>query len=126
MATFGDWLQAQRRKILAKCRLCEKLTYIPNHWDELQTFLTDGRAEIDSNRIENLIRPITLNRKNSLFAGNGKGCIAWGRIASLVETCKLNSVEPAGYLKATLTAIANRHSQCNLDDLVPWNFAQSS
>jgi hypothetical protein len=126
VAAFADWLQAQRRKISAKSRLGEKLTYIHNHWDGLQTFLTDGRVEIDNNRVENLIRPIALNRKNALFAGHDEGGTAWGRIASLIETCKINGVEPFAYLKATLTAIANGHPQSRLDDLLPWNFAQSS
>jgi len=82
----------------------------------------DGRVEIDSNRVENLIRPIALNRKNALFAGHDEGGIAWGRIASLIETCKINGVEPFAYLKATLTAIARGHPQSRLDDLLPWNF----
>lgn len=126
VAALGDWLQAQRRKISAKSRLGEKLTYIHNHWNGLQTFLTDGRVEIDSNRVENLIRPIALNRKNALFAGHDEGGIAWGRIASLIETCKINGVEPFAYLKATLTAIANGHPQSRIDDLLPWNFRPSS
>jgi len=126
VAAFGEWLQAQRRKISAKSRLGEKLTYIHNHWDGLQTFLADGRVEIDNNRVENLIRPITLNRKNALFAGHDEGGIAWGRIASLIETCKINGVEPFAYLKATLTAIANGHPQSRIDDLLPWNFKPSS
>ena len=58
VAAFGDWMQEQRRKISTKSRLGEKLTYIHNHWDGLRTFLTDGRVEIDSNWVENLIRPI--------------------------------------------------------------------
>ena len=116
VAAFGDWLQAERRKISAKSRLGEKLNYIYNHWEGLQTFLTDGRVEIDNNRVENLIRPITLNRKNAIFAGHDEGGIAWGRIASLIETCKINDVEPFAYLKATLTAIANGHPQSGLDE----------
>ena len=126
VAAFGDWLQAQRRKVAAKSRLGEKLKYIHNHWDGLQTFLRDGRVEIDSNRVENLIRPIALNRKNALFAGHDEGGIAWGRIASLIETCKINDMEPFAYLKATLTAIANGHPQSDIDDLLPWNFKPSS
>lgn len=126
VAAFGEWLQAQRRKISAKSRLGEKLAYIHNHWDGLQTFLTDGRIEIDSNRVENLIRPIALNRKNSLFAGHDEGGAAWGRIASLIETCKINGVEPFAYLKATLTSIANGHPQGRIDELLPWNFKPSS
>jgi hypothetical protein len=100
---------------------------------------TDGRVEIDNNRVENLIRPIALNRKNALIAplgilampkpcqatGHDEGGIAWGRIVSLIETCKINGIEPFAYLKATLTAIANGHPQCRLDDLLPWNFKPS-
>ena len=94
--------------------------------DGLQTFLTDGRVEIDSNRVENLIRPIAIDRKNALFAGHDEGGIAWGRIASLIETCKINGVEPFAYLKATLEAVAASHPQARIDDLLPWNFKPSS
>ncbi|MFT4012760.1 MAG: transposase [Paracoccus sp. (in: a-proteobacteria)] len=123
---FGEWLQAQRRKISAKSRLGEKLTYIHNQWDGLQTFLADGRVEIDSNRVENLVRPMALNRKDALFAGHDEGGMAWGRIASLIETCKINGVEPFDYPKATLTAIASGHPQSRPDNLLPWNFKPAS
>ncbi|WP_353621161.1 transposase [Labrenzia sp. R4_2] len=68
------------------------------HWDGLQTFLHDGRAEIDCNSVGNLIRPIALNRKNAFSAGHDEG----GRIASHIETAKTNGVEPFAYLKTTL------------------------
>ncbi|WP_262386680.1 IS66 family transposase [Roseobacter fucihabitans] len=72
VAAFGQWLQAQRLRISARSRLGEKLAYIHNHWNGLQTFLTDGRVEIDSNKVENLIRPIALNRKNALCPATTK------------------------------------------------------
>jgi hypothetical protein len=123
---FGDWLQEQQLRVSAKSRLGEKLAYVHGHWDGLQTFLDDGRVEIDSNGVENLIRPIALNRKNALFAGHDEGDKAWGRIASLIETAKINGIEPFAYLKATLEAIAAGHPQNRIDDLLPWNFTQSS
>lgn len=126
VAAFGEWLQAQRLRISAKSRLGEKLAYIHHHWDGLQTFLADGRVEIDSNGVENLIRPIALNRKNALFAGHDEGGRAWGRVASLIETAKINGVEPFAYLKATLEAIAADHPQSRIDELLPWNFKLSS
>jgi transposase len=126
VAAFGEWVQAQRLRISAKSRLGEKLAYIHHHWDGLQTFLHDGRVEIDSNSVENLIRPIALSRKNALFAGHDEGGRAWGRIASLIETAKINGVEPFAYLKATLEAIAAGHPQGQIDDLLPWNFMRSS
>ncbi|MDV2968935.1 transposase, partial [Nitratireductor aquimarinus] len=113
-------------RVSVKSRLGEKLAYIHRHWEGLQTFLTDGRVEIDSNSVENLIRPIALNRKNALFAGHDEGGNAWGRIASLVETAKINGVEPFAYLKATLEAIANGYPKSRIDDLLPWNFKASS
>ncbi len=126
VAAFGDWLQKQRLRVSAKSRLGEKLAYIHRHWDGLQTFLHDGRVEIDSNGVENLIRPIALNRKNALFAGHDEGGKAWGRIASLIETAKINGIEPFAYLKATLEAIAAGQPQKRIDDLLPWNFKPSS
>jgi len=126
VAEFGEWLQSPRHRISSKSRLGEKLTFIHRQWDGLQTFLRDGRVEIDSNAVENLIRPIALTRKNALFAGHDEGGHAWGRIASLVAAAKINSVEPFAYLKATLEAIAADHPASRIDELLPWNYMPSS
>ncbi|OLP76111.1 hypothetical protein AK812_SmicGene43998 [Symbiodinium microadriaticum] len=64
-----------------------------------------------------------LPRKNALFAGHDEGGCTWGRIASLIETAKINNVEPFAYLKATLEAIAGLHQQSRISELLPWNFA---
>ena len=112
--------------ISAKSRLGEKLAYIHRQWDGLQTFLQDGRVEIDSNAVENLIRPIALTRKNALFAGHDEGGRTWGRIASLIATAKINEIEPFGYRKATLEAIAAGHPGNRIGELPPWNFKASS
>ncbi len=126
MDDFGRWLKEKRSRVSAKSRLGEKLAYISRHWDGLQVFLTDGRVEIDSNAIERTIRPITLNRKNALFAGHDEGGKNWGRIASLIETCKLNGIEPFAYIKATLEAIATGHPASQIDNLMPWAFNPAS
>ena len=118
---FGVWLKEQRARLSAKSRLGEKLAYIARHWDGLRVFLDDGRVEMNSNSVENLIRPVALNRKNALFAGHDEGAAAWGRIASLIETAKLNGVEPYAYLKAILEAIAAGHPTSRIDELLPWN-----
>ena len=106
--------------------LGEKLGYIHRHWDGLQIFLTDGRVEMDTNPVENTIRPITLNRKNALFAGHDEGGRTWARMASLIETCKLNSIDPYAYLRATIEAVANGHPKSQIDDIMPWAFAKTS
>jgi len=85
-------------------------------------FLTDGRIEMDSNAVERTIRPIALQRKNALFAGNDAGAQNWAMLTSIIETCKLNKVEPRSYLTGVLTAIVNGHKQKHIDQLLPWNF----
>jgi hypothetical protein len=67
MAGFHRCVTEQRRRISAKSRLGEKLGFTHRHWDGLQVFLTDGRIEMDTNPVENTIRPLTLNRRNTLF-----------------------------------------------------------
>ena len=71
-----------------------------------------------------VIRPIALNRKNALFAGHDAEAQNWAMIASLIETCKLNAVDPHARLTNTLKAIVNGHKQSNIDDLLPSNYVK--
>jgi transposase len=123
---FATWLAGARAKVSARSRIGEKLAYFANHWDGLTVFLDDGRVEMDSNAVENLIRPVTLQRKNSLFAGHDEGAANWACIASLIETCKINGADPFAYLVETLEAIAAGHPNSRIDDLTPWAFASRS
>ncbi|MCY0149864.1 IS66 family transposase [Hoeflea sp. G2-23] len=116
------WLVHHRARVAAKSPLGEALKYIAKYWEGLLLFLADGRIEIDNNSVERTIRPIALNRKNALFAGHDAGAENWAIIASLVETCKLNAVDPQAYLTRTLTAIVNGHKQSRIDELLPWNY----
>ena len=122
VADMHTWLVHHRARVATKSPLGEALAYIAKYWDGLKLFLTDGRIEIDNNSVERTIRPIALNRKNALFAGHDAGAENWAIIASLIETCKLNAVEPLAYLTATLTAIVNGHKQSRIDELLPWNY----
>ena len=126
VAEFRQWLTQQRDRVSPKSRLGEKLTYIHRHWDGLVLFLTDGRIEMDTNPVENRIRPLVLTRKNALFAGHDEGGQTWARIASVIETCKLNGVDPYAYLRDTLTAIANGHPMSRIDELMPWAYPKKS
>ena len=119
IAGLKTWLTHQRARVSAKFPLGEALKYIAKYWAGLCLFIANGRIEMDNNAVERTIRPIALNRKNALFAGHDAGAENWATIASLVETCKLNAVEPHAYL----TAIVNGHKQSQIDDLLPWNYA---
>ena len=85
------------------------MRYTLSRWDGLTRFLDDGRIEIDSNVVERAIRPIALGRKNHLFAGSDGGGEHWAVIASLIETCKMNGVNPQAYLRDVLARIVARH-----------------
>jgi len=117
---FGAWLCVQKERLSGSSQMGEAVRYILKSWEPLCVFLDDGRVEIDSNRIENLVRPHALTRKNALFAGHDEGAEAWARIASLIGTCRMNSVEPYGYFKAVLEAIAAGHPMARIDELLPW------
>lgn len=104
-------------------RLAKHLPVLPKYRDGFGRFLTNGRVEVDSNTVERTVRPIALNRKNALFAGHHAGAENWAVIASLIETCKMNSIDPYTWLAATLTAIVSGHKQSQIDELLPWNYA---
>ena len=69
------------------------------------------------------IRPLALNRKNALFAGHDQGAENWAGIASPIETCKLNGVDPQAYLTNVLTKLVNLWLASRLDELMPWAWA---
>jgi len=85
----------------------------------------DGRIEMDTNIVERAIRPICLSRKNALFASGDDGGARWAAIASLVETCKLNGVDPQRYFTDLLTRLINGWPNSRIDELMPWCWAKA-
>jgi hypothetical protein len=81
-----------------------------------------GRIELDTNTVERAIRPITLGRKNHLFAGSDGGADRWAIVCSLITTAKLNDVEPLAYLNDVLERMSAGHPMSRLDELLPWNW----
>ena len=117
------WFDAQLAKVPRRARIAEAIRYALKLWSGLRLFLDDGRIEIDTNVVERAIRPIALNRKNALFAGSDQGGVHWGVIASLIETCKLNAIDPQAYLADVLSRLVNRHPASQIDQLMPWAYA---
>ncbi|TCD04340.1 IS66 family transposase [Erythrobacteraceae bacterium CFH 75059] len=115
-----QYLEARLRQLSAKSRLGEAIRYALTRWDGLSRFLNDGRIDLDNNAVERSIRPLALNRKNALFAGSDEGGDNWAVIATLIECCKLNGVNPHEWLTGTLTRLANGHPANSVGDLMPW------
>jgi transposase len=116
------WFEQSLAAVPKGGKIGEALAYGLNHWDGLTRFLDDGRIEIDSNTVERSIRPLALQRKNALFAGHDLGAENWATIASLVETCKLNAVDPLAWMTDTLTRLVNRWPASRIDELMPWAY----
>ena len=123
VASLRAWLEQQLVRVSAKAPIAEEIRYGLNHWDGLTRFLEDGRIELDTNNVERGIRPIVLNRKNALFAGHDHGAENWACIASLIETCKLNDVDPQAYFTDVLTKLVNLWPASRIDELMPWAWA---
>jgi len=117
------WFTALLPKLPGRGPTAEAMRYAMNHWDGLRQFLEDGRIELDTNSVERAMRPIILSRKNSLFAGSDEGGANWSLLASLIETCKLNLVNPQIYFTDLLTRLVNGWSQSRIDELMPWHWA---
>jgi len=119
------WLEKQLGCVSKRATIADDIRYGLRHWEGLTRFLDDGRIELDSNTVERSMRPIALNRKNALFAGSDEGGANWAIIASLVETCKLNEINPRAWLACTLTKLVNRWPASRIDELMPWNYTKS-
>jgi transposase len=122
LETTEPWLREKLTLISQKTKLAEAIRYALSRWDGLCLFLEDGSVEIANNVVERSIRPLALTRKNALFAGSDGGAEHRTVIASLVETCKLNSIDPQAYLTNTITRIVNGHPNSRIDELLPWAY----
>lgn len=118
------WLERQLSLVSRRSTLAEAIRYALSRWDGLCRFLDDGRVEIDSNVVERAIRPITLGRKNHLFAGSDGGAQHWAVLASLIATCKINDVDPNAWLADVLTRIVARHPMNRIDELLPFAYVK--
>jgi len=124
VSELRSFLEAKAAQASRKSALAEAIRYALTRWEGLTRFLDDGRIELDSNAVERSIRPIALSRKNALFAGSDDGGDHWAVIASLIETAKLNGVDPQAWLADTLARLAAGHRATALDTLMPWNHAR--
>lgn len=109
------------KEVSVKSKMAKAIRYMLGHWSGLTLFLADGRVEVDSNTIERTMRAIALGRRNSLFAGSERGARNWACLASLLNTCKLNGIDPLTWLTDVLQRIVSgRTKNHQLHALLPW------
>jgi hypothetical protein len=120
---LAEWLDRQLKLLSGKSELAGAIRYARSRWDALTAYVDDGRLEISNNAAENAIRPVTLGRKNWLFAGSDAGGDRAAIFYTLIRSAKLNGLEPEAWMRDVLTRIAE-HPINRLHELLPWNMAQ--
>lgn len=116
------WAEAQLTRIPGKGDLARAFRYGLSRWSSFCLFLEDGRVAMDNNAAERALRPIGIGRKNWLFAGADTGAETLARAMTIIETAKMNGVDPQAYLADVLERIHD-HKINRLDELLPWNWA---
>jgi transposase len=114
------WLISMVGRVSAKSELAKAIGYSLTRWRSLTRYRDDGRIEIDNNAAERALRGVALGRGNYLFMGSDAGGERAAAIYSLVETAKLNGLDPQAYLSEVLGRIAD-HPINRIDELLPWN-----
>ncbi|WP_086134639.1 IS66 family transposase [Methylocaldum sp. SAD2] len=121
LADLKTWLEDVLLKLPPASGLAQAVGYTLGRWPALLVDLQDGRIHIDTNPVERRLRGVAVGRRNDLFAGSPSGGRRAALLYSLIETCKLNGVEPYAYLKDVLTRLPSLPAR-DLDDLLPWRW----
>ena len=119
-----DWLGAQLPKISGKSELAKAIRYALSRLPKLRPYLDHGFLEIDNNPAERSMRCVALGRKNYLFMGSEGGGKSAAIAYTLIESAKLNGVDPQAWLTDVLSRIAD-HKINRIDELLPWRYAAS-
>jgi transposase len=117
-----DWLGAQRRRLSAKNALARAIQYALSRWDALLRYAGDGRLAIDNNAAERALRGIAITRKNFLFLGSEAGGERAAILYTVLESAKLNGLDPEAYLADVVDRMAVGHPINRLAELLPWNW----
>jgi len=109
----------------SKLPLAKSIRYALGRLPKARPYLSNGHLEADNNAAERDVKPVALGRKNWIFAGSEGGGKAMAIAFTLIETAKLNNVDPQAWLTWVLGQIAD-HKITRLDELLPWHYAATA
>ena len=121
VAALETWLRAERAKLSRHAAIAKAIDYMLTRWPAFTRFLDDGRICLTNNAAERALRGLALGRKSWLFAGSQRGAERAALMYTLIQTAKLNDVDPQAWLADVLARIADI-PQTRLSELLPWNW----
>jgi transposase len=121
VADLEAWMRGQRSKLSRHSDVGKAMDYMLKRWDTFTRFLADGRICLTNNAAERALRGIALGRKSWLFAGSDRGGERAAVVYTLIQTARLNDIDPQAWLADVLDHI-NDHNIQKLDQLLPWNW----
>ena len=122
LAALEAWLRDERSRMSRSASVVQPIDYMLRRWDRFARFIDDGRVCLTNNAAERALRGFALGRKSWLFAGSERGADRAAAMTTLIQTAKLNDVDPQAWLADALARI-NDHAVHRLDELLPWNWA---
>jgi transposase len=125
MAELHTWLTTQLARLSRNHDLAKAINYMLRRWDAFTRFLNDGRVCLTNNAAERALRCVPLGRKAWLFCGSDRGGQRAAVLYTVIQTARLNDVDPQAWLADVLARIAD-HPVSRLDELLPWNWKPSS
>ena len=121
VVALETWLREQRAKLSGQSKTAQAIAYCLTRWDALTRFLDDGRLCVSNNAAEREIRAVALGRKNWTFAGSDAGGRRAAAIYTMIQTARLNDVDPQAWLANVLARLQD-HPAKRIDELLPWNW----
>jgi transposase len=118
---LGEWLKSNLAEVIPNTPISKAIQYALSRWDKLMEYTHHHFIPIDNNQIESAVRPLSLGRKNFMFAGSHHGAERIALMYTLMANCKEHNVDPYEYLKDVLSRISN-HKQKNIKELLPENW----
>jgi len=116
-----DWLTAQRRRLSSKNALGKAIQYALSRWEAPTRFAGDGRLALDNNPAERALRCVAITRKNFLFLGSNAGGERAAILYTVLESAKLNGLDPQTWLSNVIDRLAKGHPINRIGELLPWN-----
>ena len=114
-------LLRERETLSRSSEVLKPMNYMLRRWDEFARFLDDGRVCLSNNAAERALRGVAVGRRNWTFAGSDAGGHRAAAVYTLIETCKMNDVDPQAWLADVLARLPD-HPVNSVADLLPWNW----